>query len=80
MAQLLGSHLVLVQKVPELGLVVDIAFLLNVEVDGIFCRKFLGDGCLAIVKVFQKVGRDSKVVASTELGDLACVTERGTHH
>lgn len=80
MAQLLGGHLVLVQKVPKLGFVVDVAFLLNIQAGSTFRRKFLGNGFLAVIEVFQKVGGDGEIVASTEFSDLACVAEGGTHY
>jgi hypothetical protein len=43
LAELLDGHLVLVEEEAELGLVVDVALLLNVELAGVLGDELLGD-------------------------------------
>jgi hypothetical protein len=79
LAELLDGHLVLVEVEAELGLVVDVALLLEVERVGAVGVELLGDGVLRVVKLLEQVGGNGEVVASSELSDLADAAERGTH-
>lgn len=56
LAQLLHGHLVLVEVEAELGLVVDVALLLQVERAGLLGDELLGDVVVGVVQLFQEVG------------------------
>jgi hypothetical protein len=56
LAELLGSHLVLVEVEAEGGLVVDVALLLNVKRVGLGSIELLGNGLCGVVQLLEKVG------------------------
>lgn len=79
LAELLNSHGLLVEVEAERSLVVEVLALGDVQVRGTGGVKLLGNGLLGVVQILEQVGRDGQVVAASQLGDLATVTERGTH-
>merc|ERR1711939_1277088 len=79
LAELLGSHLVLVEVEAEGSLVVDVALLLDVKRVGLGSIELLGNGFCGVVQLLEEVGSNGEVVASSELGNLANGAERSTH-
>jgi hypothetical protein len=53
LAQLLDSHLVLVEEEAELGLVVDVGLLFDVERSGVAGVELLGDRVLRVVELLK---------------------------
>jgi hypothetical protein len=80
LAQLLGSHRVLVEREAELGLVVDVALLRDVEGLRRLGVQLLRDGDLRVVEFLEEGGGDGEIVATGQLDDLTDVAERSTHH
>lgn len=56
LAQLLNGHLVLVEVEAEVGLVVDVALLLEVERAGILGDELLRDVIVGVVELLEEVG------------------------
>jgi hypothetical protein len=56
LAELLNGHLVLVEVEAELGLVVDVALLLNVQLAGVLGNELLGNLVLRVVELLEQVG------------------------
>lgn len=56
LAELLDSHLVLVEEEAELGLVVDVALLLDIERAGVLGDELLGDFVGGVVELLEQVG------------------------
>ena len=74
LTELLDGHLVLVEVEAELGLVVDVALLLNVKLASILGNELLGDLILRVVELLEQVGL-GLLVNWTE----CCVLEGVTH-
>lgn len=79
LAELLDGHGLLVEVEAVSSLVVEVLALGNVQVRGTGGVELLGHGLGGVVQILKQVGRDGQVVAASQLGDLASVTERGTH-
>jgi hypothetical protein len=62
LAELLDGHLVLVEVESELGLVVDVGLLLEVEVGGVAGVEFLGNRVLRVVELLEQVGLNKTLV------------------
>ena len=56
LAELLDGHLVLVEVEAEVGLVVDVGLLLDVERAGVLGDELLGDVVLRVVELLKQVG------------------------
>jgi hypothetical protein len=59
LAELLDGHLVLVEVEAELGLVVDVRLLLEVQLASVLCDELLGDLVLRVVELLEQVGLHS---------------------
>jgi hypothetical protein len=79
LTELLDGHLLLVEVEAEGGLVRDVGLLLQVQAGGARGVELLGDGIAAVEELLEQVGGDGQVVTASKLGDLASVSERGTH-
>ncbi|KUI73533.1 hypothetical protein VM1G_11889 [Cytospora mali] len=79
LTQLLDGHLVLVEVEAEERLVVDVRLLLEAEGGSSGGVKLLGDGGVGVEEVLEQVGLGGIVVTAGKLGDLASVTEAGSH-
>jgi hypothetical protein len=77
--ELVDGHGVLVEVEAEEGLVLEVALLLDLELGDVLSLELLGNLVGAVVELLEEVGGDGEVVAASELGDLAEVTERGAH-
>lgn len=77
--QLVHGHGLLVEVEAELGLVVEVAALRDVELGGVLGRELLRHGVLAVVQLLEEVRGNGEVVAAGELGDLTNGTEGSTH-
>lgn len=79
LTELLNTHSLLVEVETELSLVVEVLALLDLKAGGTSGVELLGHGLGGVVEVLQEVGGDGQVVTTSQLSDLADVTERGTH-
>lgn len=79
LTELLNTHGLLVEVEAEVSLVVEVLALLDLEAGGTSGVELLGHGIGGVEEVLQEVGGDGQVVTTSQLSDLADVTERGTH-